>query len=375
MLNKKGFTVIELITSFAFVGILSASLFAAVLNYKEKEQTSMIRAQLFAFKSTLVEEIQMDISKKLLNNITYCRTSSGSIENRCVVINFMDGSSKRLEIKEEKIEKTIENSTFTYTVPYITYGGIRYTPPDPGKVYINDDYLLQYTSESDDIENGLAIYKINIDFRHIDIEGDMDLSIVATGNKLPANSPTYNAYNVGDKVSVLVNGTTNVNFYVIKKSGVYDSHVTLLLDSSNSLPKVNGAFAVQQRLSYSGLNVGNDYESSLVKSQIDTLYRYWSTPDVIRLITAEELGYLVYACPKYVEVNAPNLSLASAPSWVYDTSYWTMSPKLYSTADNGKKVWVVSSSSRELASDYVNSVYDLRPVIEVNKLYVNGLAS
>ena len=37
-MNKKGFTVIELILSFAFVSILTVSLFTLVMNYKTKEQ-------------------------------------------------------------------------------------------------------------------------------------------------------------------------------------------------------------------------------------------------------------------------------------------------------------------------------------------------
>lgn len=234
--------------------------------------------------------------------------------------------------------------------------------------------MLQYTTLDDDLENGMALYRIKIDFKHTDIEGDMDLSIVALGNRNQKNTttPTYRAFNVGDKVTVQINGTEQVSFYVVKKSSAYDSHLTLLLENAQSLPKKDGAYVVTTNPSFNTVNNGNNYENSLIKSQIDKLYKYWSTPDVIRLITAEELGYLVYACPKYMQSDAPDLSLSSSQSWVYNSSYWTMSPKLYSNSDNGKKVWVVNKDSKMLTSDYVSGTYDLRPVIEIHKKYVTG---
>lgn len=374
MLNNKGFTVIELIMSFAFVSILTASLFAAVVNYKDKEQSVSMETELFSFKSKLTVEIQNDIQKRLLNYMEYCTDTYGNISNKCVVLNFMDGTSKTLEVKTEERQDTIDDSVFTYNVPYIVYGGIRYTPPDAGKVYVKSDYMLQYTTLDDDLENGMALYRIKIDFEHTDIEGDMDLSIVALGNRNEKNmtAPTYKAFNVGDKVTVQVNGTEQVNFYVVKKSSTYDSHLTLLLENVQSLPKRDGAYVVTTNLSFNTANNGNNYESSLIKSQIDVLYKYWSTPDVIRLITAEELGYLVYACPKYMQNDAPDLSLSTSQSWVYDSSYWTMSSKRYSNSDDGKKVWVVNKDSKMLTSDYVNSTYNLRPVIEIHKRYVTG---
>ena len=65
MLNNKAFTVIELIVSFAFVSVLSISLFAIVINYKEKEQDVSIETELLSFKSKMTVEIENDIQKKI----------------------------------------------------------------------------------------------------------------------------------------------------------------------------------------------------------------------------------------------------------------------------------------------------------------------
>ncbi len=369
MLNNKGFTVIELVMSFAFVSLLTAILFAAVVNYKEKEQNVSVETELLSFKSKLTIEIQNDIQRKLLNYIEYCEDESGNISNRCVILNFMDGTAKTLEIKTEKKTETVADSVFTYEQPYITYGGIRYVPPDASKIFINNDYMLQYTTLDDDLENNMALYRIKLSLNHTEIEDDINISIVALGNRNIKEGQTaqYRAYNVGDLVTIQVNGTEQKNFYVIEKSSGYDSTLTLLLDSPSSLPT-----EISHEISYNSLTNGNRYEGSLAYSQITDLYKYWSTPDVIRLITAEEIGYLVYACPKYMQIDAPDVSLTSAPEWVYNSSYWTVSSKRYSTDDNGKKVWVVDGTQKKLTDDYVNETYSLRPVIEVHKRYITG---
>ena len=63
MLNNKGFTVIELVLSFAFVSVLSVSLFAVVINYREKQQESSIETKLLSYKSKLIVDVQNDIQK------------------------------------------------------------------------------------------------------------------------------------------------------------------------------------------------------------------------------------------------------------------------------------------------------------------------
>ena len=60
MLNKKGFTVIELIMSFVFVSILTTSLFMAVMNYKTKEREVKVQKEVESFKSKMTMETGLD---------------------------------------------------------------------------------------------------------------------------------------------------------------------------------------------------------------------------------------------------------------------------------------------------------------------------
>lgn len=367
MLDNKGFTVVELILSFAFVSILSASLFAVVINYKEKQQESSIETKLLSFKSKLVIDIQSDIQKKVLESIDYCTYTDDAgvvkIQNRCVILSFKNGETKTFEVKEESGVDTIGTEDFYYTYPYISYGGIKYTPPDAKNLSIVSDFLLESTDLEDDLENNVTLYKINVRLVHNDIEGDTDISVVALGTKNIKEGVTaqYEEFNIGDKVTIQINGTLQLTFNVIKDSGEYNSNLTLLLDHNLENSSYN-----------SNVSYGNKFDGSGIFVQLNSLTKNWVNAESVRLITAEEIGYLVYACPKYQDENAPDMDISSASSWAYSTSYWTMSPKLDTTADNGKKVWIVNKDTKKLTSSMVDASYGIRPVIEVHKRYVTS---
>lgn len=362
MLNKKGFTVIELIMSFVFVSILTTSLFMAVMNYKTKEREVKVQREVESFKSKMTMEIENDIELRLLKNMEYCKDDNGNIKERCVIINFQDGTSKIFEIKTEKKQETLEDSTFDYTIPYILYGGVRYTPPDASNIAIKPSYILERTTSDDDLENNMALYRLRVEFYHRNIKNtDAAISIVALGTENVETSPgTYREFNVGDLVTIQINGTTQLDFYVIKKSSSYNSKLTLLAKDTLTIQNFN---ATREN--------GNTYDSSSISDYLNNLYKTtWTTPDKIRLITAEEVAYLVNACPKYMEEDASDLSIATAPSWVYDSSYWTSTAKKETTETKGQKVWYVNKDTKTLASDFVNSNHSVRPVIEVHKKYV-----
>ena len=74
--NNRGFTVIELITSFVFTSILAVSLFSVVLNSRDRQIDAQIKADLLAFKSQITIDIQKDIQLKGLNSIDYCMSEN-----------------------------------------------------------------------------------------------------------------------------------------------------------------------------------------------------------------------------------------------------------------------------------------------------------
>jgi len=382
MLNKKGFTVVELIMSFAFVSVLTASLLAVVINYKDKEQDLSIKAELLSFKSKLTVDIQNDIQTKILDSMEHCIDASNNRISRCVKLIFKNGETKVLQIKEEIKEDYILNDDgseepFMYKAPYITYGDIRYTPPEAGNIIVNNTFILDYNTANDGVENGLSLYKISIDFEHVDIDADINISIVASGNKIinNAESTKYGDYSTGDRVTVQLGGTEERNFYVLQNSSTYENKLVLL--SEGNIGEASNALVFGPSagtMAFASGESGNLYENnSAVKVQLEYLAnKYnWQNPDVIRLATIEEIGYLVFACPKYQEEDAPNMPLTSAPDWVLSTnSYWTMSPALYSDNKSGKYSWYVDVGEKKIMPATTDKQYGIRPVIEITKEFI-----
>lgn len=364
MLNKKGFTIVELIVSFAFVSIVTVSLFALVVNYKNKQQNVSTSTELLTFKSKLTIEIQNDIQRKLLDKIEYCIEPTGDITPKCVVFTFRNGETKRLVIKdEEKVDNIVNDdgtvSNFSYRIPYILYGNVRYIPPDAKNIYIRSEYMLEKTTLDDDLENNMALYKVRVLLEHEDLDGDMDLSIVALGttNIKSGQTPTYTDYLIGQRVNVQLSGTLMMPFYVLKNSSGYKDSLVLIAESNVNTSNFNPT----------GSN--NNYIGSAIKSSLDFATSSWTNPDVIRLVTAEEVGYIVLACPKYKQINAPNLNISSAGTYLTSSNYWTMTAA-NDTTPGEARVWYVNGTTRVLQSTPITTSGGVRPVIEINKRYV-----
>ena len=183
-LDKKGFTVIELILSFILVMFLAISLFALVNNYKNRQQIESIKRGMVKLQNDLTEDIYLDTIQKKVKNINYCLDYSvnpnGEIIKQCVDINFLDGSKKQLKI--EQIEEQVEEdgTTFEFETVNFLYGGRKYKNPDPKFVKVVSDYMLTSTTEEDSLEYG-KIYHIKIRIAHQDLEKEYVIDIVTTG--------------------------------------------------------------------------------------------------------------------------------------------------------------------------------------------------
>lgn len=374
-LNNKGFTVVELIASFVFSSILAISLFAVIINYRDKEEDSSIKTQLLAFKSQITIDIEKDIEKNGLKEINYCIDGSGKRIARCITLSFFKGDPKNFEIKEEGKVETIEgldgsDTSFSYSIPYLTYGGIRYDIPDAANINVRSDYLLEMTTVNDGLESNTPLYKIRVILVHNDLDADIDISIVADGavNYTDTMTNPYRVFAMGDRVSVILNGSEQREFRVIKASGGYDGKLTLLYDDAYS----NGGTTILPQSAFNNSKSnGNQYDGSSIKSEIDALSLRWINIDKVRLITAEEVGYIVSASPKFKQLDASSLDLTTAPDWLVSTNYYTMTSKLVS--DESKKdmyVWYVNGTNKRVDQTYVDAKYQLRPVIEVDKRYI-----
>ena len=90
MKNNKGFSMVELIVSFAICSVIVVFLFQIVLVLKDLYEKSAIKTTLLNKQNIIVNLIYTDISEKGLISVNTC-------DDYCITFNFDDRSSKTLE--------------------------------------------------------------------------------------------------------------------------------------------------------------------------------------------------------------------------------------------------------------------------------------
>lgn len=368
MLNKKGFTIIELIVSFVFVSILSISLFSLIINYRNRALDNEVELSILSYISKVKIDIQKDIDNKLLNKMEYCMNGAEIME-QCIVLTFGDNTTKTFRIgynfEVEKITnkagETIDE--FSFKLPFISYGGIKYEIPDAHNVKIRHDFMLESTRIDDALETNTPLYKINVIFSHKDLVEDIVFRIVANGTMNLTNgvTPPYKSYNIGDIVTMQLNPNDRRRFRVIKNSSGYNSTLILLYDD----------VALNRNTNFNLLEHGNEYAGSHITTYFVDLKNTWRNARIVRPITADEIAFVTNVCPQFREINSLNVGLATTHAWITSSSYWTSSKKEYNTTNQGKVVWFVNGASKQLEARRVDIVANnsIRPVIEISKIY------
>ena len=93
-LNRKGFTVVELVLSFSVSTIVIVLLFQLLISLKDLYNSSGIKTELFLKQSTISEKINSEFESKTIISVTDCGVD-------CIVFNFMDGTNSELSINRE----------------------------------------------------------------------------------------------------------------------------------------------------------------------------------------------------------------------------------------------------------------------------------
>lgn len=181
-LDNKGFTVIELILSFTLVMFLTLGMFALVNNYRAREEKESVRKELLAYQNTLTQDIYNDTLERKVKSMNYCKDNNDQVINQCINIDFLDGTSKELQIKNREIETEEDGTTFSYSTFNIIYGGVAYENPEPKFATIVNDYILTMTTVDNNLEKGV-IYKIKIRIKYQDIDDEFVVEVITTGRE------------------------------------------------------------------------------------------------------------------------------------------------------------------------------------------------
>ena len=167
MLNKKGFTIAEVIVSFSLIAVILATIISATMYYRDKMKNEEVVTQLLDFKNSMTKIVYDDIIKK---NITSVETCIGS--NNCV--NLIDKENRSHVLKIVEFD---ESTSTTKKGVYLSYDGIKYMLPD-SDLGTGNSRVCDFVGvmEVDEYDNKL--YKVKATFRHKDIDYQQDILFV-----------------------------------------------------------------------------------------------------------------------------------------------------------------------------------------------------
>lgn len=172
-MNKKGFTIAEVIVSFSLVSIILASMVGSTIYYRDKVKEEEVITQLIDFKNTITATIYDDI---LANNDRKIISVARCV-GRSNCINFVTNEgAHKLEIEYNPINQT--------RGAYLSYDDKLYMLPD-SDLGTDDDRVCDFVGGFDvdyyqDIENHLNLYTVKVSFKHKDLNKQYTIAVTLT---------------------------------------------------------------------------------------------------------------------------------------------------------------------------------------------------
>ena len=186
MINKKGFTIAEIVVSFSLLSVIFISVIGTTVFYRNKMKEEEVITQLTDFKNVITKAIYDDILSHDDNEIVSVSSCIG-IDN-CV--NFIDkeNNSHILRI----LEYTNNNSNPGNGV-YLSYNDNLYMLPDSDLYTFSEEDIVGAIPERvcDFVggfnvdhyeEDSIELYTVKISFEHKDYEKELDISVTITHN-------------------------------------------------------------------------------------------------------------------------------------------------------------------------------------------------
>ena len=172
MLNKKGFTIAEVIVSFSLISVILASLISSMMYYRDKVKDEEVRSQLWDFKTTVTKIIYDDIINKPIVSAENCLGGVGANgQGSGTCVNLIDKSGGNHTLKIDEVESGNNQGV------YLLYDGIKYMLPD-SDLGTGADRVCDFISglELQSFDNKL--YRIKATFRHKDMDITHDLLFI-----------------------------------------------------------------------------------------------------------------------------------------------------------------------------------------------------
>jgi len=208
-INRKGFTIVELILSFALISVIVIGMLTIVINYRSMVKISNRKIELVQYKNTVTKQIQDDITSYGVEDVSYCKDASGNNIVTCVTFTFQNNTTKNLLFSNSNVKNR-----------YIQYGGEKFPIQEAGQDDFTSlsDAMIHLPSERTGITfdsqtvNDVTVYKVRIPIITDDIDNDFGLFIVATDAIIKEENRTvtdelFKTENLGNNCTTYNDGT------------------------------------------------------------------------------------------------------------------------------------------------------------------------
>jgi type II secretory pathway pseudopilin PulG len=179
MLNKKGFTIAEVIVSFSLISIILASLISATMFYRDKVKSEEVSTQLLDFKNTITKIVYDDIIYKNIARAESC-IGVGVDEGVGNCVKLIDKNEVSHVLKIEEVNSGNDQGVF------LLYDGKRYKLPDSdlSSTYVLEngttgiERICEFVGGFEVSTYNNKIYKVKATFLHKDLGISHDLLFV-----------------------------------------------------------------------------------------------------------------------------------------------------------------------------------------------------
>jgi hypothetical protein len=155
-MKNRGFTVYELLISFAFLAIIGYSMLSMILSLKDKAYLTELEFDMKSFKNAISIKMENDFTENKIEGIIAC----GSY---CINITYSNGITKEFSINKSS--------------SYIKYGTEKYSLPTD--TYFGDDTKISIKSvDNVETDKNDSFLLIDIPIEHYDVKGDFGIHLM-----------------------------------------------------------------------------------------------------------------------------------------------------------------------------------------------------
>lgn len=172
MLNKKGFTIAEVIVSFSLVSVILASMVGTTMYYRDKMKQEEVITQLVDFKNTITNAIYDDILSKTNRKIVKVEKCANNAN--CVDFYDTENHTHKLEVVEYNTT-TNEHKKGVY----LSYDNILYMLPD-SDLGDNTNRICDFVGGFDIShynDGNIHLYTVKTSYKHWDLDKEYDITV------------------------------------------------------------------------------------------------------------------------------------------------------------------------------------------------------